>query len=796
MSSEDEKLVGYFKESDDSERDSEEEDILLKKRNTAKAEPVKSQTPNSEDEDEQLVPDLKQRSKVKSQSKSKNKSAKRRKESSESEADSESSEGSDDVKPKKYTLKKRRLEAINQYIDDRAIESSEEEEDDDPEERELRRKQYLDKKHDFAAKIKNLEQRAEYYDEHDEDAAREYIDQSEQEREDNEGYPTLKDPRMFSVKCKAGLENEAVVSLLNKYFALKSTDQEIQIISAISVPKIVGYIFVEAMRAHYVKHAVDGILSLRSDIIKLLPLKEVPKVLKADPRKDINVEPNTFIRIKRGLYGGDLGLIQIVDDDTNTAIVRVIPRIENSKDEQKIKPPAKLFDSESYPGAQPLASRNINGRAYSYKNQRFVNGLLEKRFPLDNLDKTNVLPSYEEVKVFRDAEPSDKIKNIIMKTLANSIDESKRLQKSLEKGDKVKVISGDLINLVGVVLEVNEDFVKVDFTDSGYFNEPINFKPSELMKVFEVGQHVEVTVGNYKGVTGTIIKIDENRVHLITEDNKDEVIVLMTEIKQSGIKGYNVAQLKKRNNELQRFDLILMNDNKTAGVVLQVMRNNVTIIDTEGMVNTFSKIQIAQKVTKGYHATNCYGQDIHPKCVVKILKNKNKNTLGTVKHIYNNKVFLYDKSKTEDEGMLVEDLNNCYVLESHMYDNSRTLARFNNPILNRNTPVVETDNNFQNNPLENLNHLKVSLIGQKKKIVRGPWKGYEGIIQSISDKSVKFELSAKNKVISVPFEYINMSAADKNTFINNMDTANKSTLIRHANSPYMNMATPVYNPDL
>ena len=789
MSSDEDKLIDYFKDSD-----SEEEDLLLKKRSQPKIEQTKPKLQDSDEEDEQLVPDIKPKSKLKSQIKQKKKKTQRIKEASESEADYESSEHESEVEPKKYNLKKRKEVNIKEYIDDRAIESSEEEDYEDPEVREMRRKQYLDKRHDFDAKLRNIEERAGYYDEHEDEAAIDYIEQSEQEREDVEGYPTLKDPRMFSVKCKGGLENEAVVSLLNKHFALKGTNQEIQIISATAVPKIVGFIFVEAMRMHYVRHAVEGILSLRSDIIKLLPLKEVPKVLKADPRKDIIINPNTFVRIKRGLYAGDLGLVQIVDDDTNTAIVRVMPRIDSSKDDQKVRPPAKLFEPEAYPNAQTIISRNVNNRVYTYKNQRFVNGLLEKRFPIDNLDKTNVLPNYQEVKVFTDAEPSEKIKGHIMKNLANSIDESKRLQKSLEKGDKVKVISGDLINLIGVVLEVNEDFVKVDFSDSGYFNEPINFKPSELMKVFEVGQHVEVTTGNYKGLTGTIIKIDGNRVYLITEDNKDEVVVLMTEIKQSGAKGYNVAQLKKRNNELQKFDLIIMNDNKTAGVVLQVMRNNITIIDTEGTVKSFSKIQIASKITKGYHANNCYNQDVHPKCVVKVLKGANKNTLGTVKHIYNNKVFLYDKSKVQNEGMIVEDLNNCYVLESHIYDNSRALARFNNPLLESNTQPDENVNNFQNNPMENLNNLKVSLIGKKKKIIKGPWKGYEGIIQSISDKSVKFELSAKSKVISVPFEYLNMSVADKNTFINNMENTNKSTLVKHANSPYMNMATPVYNP--
>jgi transcription elongation factor len=48
-------------------------------------------------------------------------------------------------------------------------------------------------------------------------------------------------------------------------------------------------------------------------------------------------------------------------------------------------------------------------------------------------------------------------------------------------------------------------------------------------------------------------------------------------------------------------------------------------------------------------------------------------------------------------------------------------------------------------------------VGQKRKIFSGQYKGYEGVIRSVNDSGVRFELSAINKVVSVPFEALNLS---------------------------------------
>lgn len=47
-------------------------------------------------------------------------------------------------------------------------------------------------------------------------------------------------------------------------------------------------------------------------------------------------------------------------------------------------------------------------------------------------------------------------------------------------------------------------------------------------------------------------------------------------------------------------------------------------------------------------------------------------------------------------------------------------------------------------------------MGMKKKVISGKYKCYKGIIWSVNDSGIWFELSAINKLINIPFESINL----------------------------------------
>jgi hypothetical protein len=73
---------------------------------------------------------------------------------------------------------------------------------------------------------------------------------------------------------------------------------------------------------------------------------------------------------------------------------------------------------------------------------------------------------------------------------------------------------------------------------------------------------------------------------------------------------------------------------------------------------------------------------------------------------------------------------------------------------------MNAENSFTARTPSNFHSFKISLCGKKKKVKRGKWKGYEGIIKNVSGTTAKFELSALCKTITIPLKNLNIPKAD------------------------------------
>ena len=64
--------------------------------------------------------------------------------------------------------------------------------------------------------------------------------------------------------------------------------------------------------------------------------------------------------------------------------------------------------------------------------------------------------------------------------------------------------------------------------------------------------------------------------------------------------------VQKNKIELKRFDLVMLNDRKTVGVVLMMDNNEITLIDTQNHVSKYEKIKIMKRITQKQSVTNRY----------------------------------------------------------------------------------------------------------------------------------------------------------------------------------------------
>lgn len=141
--------------------------------------------------------------------------------------------------------------------------------------------------------------------------------------------PSGNDDRMFILSCKMGKEEELVLSILNKsayYEKTKKGSYKMTITSALALKKkYPGKIFVEAPSEQAVKESLDGFIDV--NIKKVTPMDNefYSNLFEAKETRDIQYKNQQYVRIKKGVYEGDLGKISKIKK--NNCSVVLVPRI-------------------------------------------------------------------------------------------------------------------------------------------------------------------------------------------------------------------------------------------------------------------------------------------------------------------------------------------------------------------------------------------------------------------------------------------------------------------------------------
>ncbi|KAK6131503.1 hypothetical protein DH2020_034752 [Rehmannia glutinosa] len=218
--------------------------------------------------------------------------------------------------------------------------------------------------------------------------------------------PSVRDPKLWMVKCAIGREREVAVCLMQK-----SIDKgpEMQIRSAVKVES-----------------------------------------------KAIDISRDTWVRMKIGIYKGDLAKVVGVDNVRQRATVKLIPRIdlqalanklEGSSKEKAFTPPARFMNIDE--------ARELHIR-------------VERRARSSNCTQ-NVQPTFDELEKFRHpGETGDGEMSSLTTLFAN------RKKGHFMKGDRKTLAISD----------------------------------KELCKYFEPGNHVKVVSGATEGATGMVVSVE------------------------------------------------------------------------------------------------------------------------------------------------------------------------------------------------------------------------------------------------------------------------------------------------
>ncbi|KAF5955129.1 hypothetical protein HYC85_007985 [Camellia sinensis] len=531
--------------------------------------------------------------------------------------------------------------------------------------------------------------------------------------------PSIRDPKLWMVKCAIGREREAAVCLMQKCLDKGS---ELQIRSAVALDHLKNYIYVEADKEAHVKEACKGLRVIYTHIkITLVPIKEMTDVLSVES-KAIDLSRDTWVRLKIGKYKGDLAKVVDVDNVRQKVTVKLIPRIDLQAIANKLEgrevpkkkafvPPPRFLNVDEAREMHIRVERRRDAMTGDYfenvGGMMFKDGFLYKLVSMKSISTQNIQPTFDELEKFRQpGENGDGDMAGLTTLFAN------RKKGHFMKGDQVIVVKGDLKNLKGWVEKVEEDNVHIRPNAEG-LPKTLAVNEKELCKYFEPGNHVKVVSGASEGATGMVIKVEGHVVIILSDTTKEHIRVFADNVVESS----EVTSGVTRIGDYELHDLVML-DNMSFGVIIRV--------ESE-----------AFQVLKG----------VPDRPEVALVR------LREIKCKLDRRTFAQDRSKNT---IAVKDV--VRILEGPCKGDSLA-SRF----AHLRTPprVPQSPGRSARGPPMNSGGRHRggrgghdALVGTTVKVRQGPFKGYRGRVVDVKGSSVRVELESQMKVVTVDRHHI------------------------------------------
>ncbi|KAI3768812.1 hypothetical protein L2E82_19647 [Cichorium intybus] len=595
----------------------------------------------------------------------------------------------------------------------------------------------------------------------------EYDDDDATEVEQQALLPSVRDPKLWMVKCAIGHEREVAVCLMQKCIDRGS---ELQIRSAIALDHLKNYIYIEADKEAHVKEACKGMRNIYTGSkILLVPIKEMTDVLSVES-KAIDLSRDTWVRMKIGTYKGDLAKVVDVDNVRQRVTVKLIPRIDLQALANKLEgrevpkkktftPPPRFMNVDEAREMHIRVERRRDPMTGDYfeniNGMMFKDGFLYKTVSMKSISTQNIQPSFDELEKFRQPnENGDGDIASLSSLFAN------RKKGHFMKGDRVIVIKGDLKNLKGSVEKVEEDTVHIKPHAHG-LPKTLAVSERELCKYFEIGNHVKVVSGAQEGVTGMVVKAEGHFINMVSDTTKDVLQVFSDNVVESSEVTSGITKI----GDFELHDLVQL-DNSNFGVIIRVDSEAFQVLKgvaDRAEVQLVRLRDIKYKIDKKLSAQDRYKNTISVKDVVKVIDGPCKGRQGPVEHIYRGILFIYDRHHPEHAGFISAKSQSCILVGGSRSNGDRN----GNPLASR-VAQLRPPSRVPNSPGRSSRGGpplpggrnrggrggKDSLVGACIKIRLGPFKGYKGRVVDVNGTSVRIELESQMRVVTVDRTHI------------------------------------------
>ncbi|WWC92361.1 uncharacterized protein L201_007318 [Kwoniella dendrophila CBS 6074] len=563
--------------------------------------------------------------------------------------------------------------------------------------------------------------------------------------------PGVNDPSLWRVYTKTGREAAICASIFRKVFSQQYSANPIEVISVFYRDSLGGMIFLEARQSAAVSAAIAGIVGIfASRGVSLVPIEEMAPLLKIK-KKDVNLTPGMWIKMKRGKHTGDLA--QVVDTDQITSGVvgiKFIPRIDLTPREKRkeratngkagglnttVKPPSRLF---SYDDVRKIYGRQSVRQgaqgSYFFENDEYIDGFCVKDVKIIVIESENVNPTLEEISRFSgDDQTTAKF------DLSAIADANKNLTVSvLFPGDQVEVYEGEQTGLYGSVETVTQDIIAIKAFGGDVHNQIIEVPSRSVRKRFDVGEHVKVLAGKNQDATGMVVEVKGDVITLMSDQGEQEIKVFSKDIRKAA----DTSNTTKTGGLYDLHDLVML-DSTTAAVVTKVEGALLRVLDQNGAARSVTPDQVTlRRDNKRFAvATDSQGNDMKVGDNMKETEGENRH--GEVINIFRSLfVFLHNRDLTDNNGVFVA---RAQALISVTPKSAVSDLGKMNPALNQQLPYGGAS--LMPPPPTNVNRNR--LINTLVVVIKGTSKGLMGTIRDIQGDNARVELKTNNKILTI-----------------------------------------------
>eukprot|EP00730_Choanoeca_flexa_P019649 TRINITY_DN9605_c0_g2_i1.p1 TRINITY_DN9605_c0_g2~~TRINITY_DN9605_c0_g2_i1.p1 ORF type:complete len:1060 (+),score=333.57 TRINITY_DN9605_c0_g2_i1:51-3230(+) len=606
--------------------------------------------------------------------------------------------------------------------------------------------------------------------------------------EDQQVLPKVTDPRLFMIKCAPGKEQEVAIQLMRKALDAAKRGEPLGIKSVVGYPSksVKGgnsYVYVEAYKQKQVKEAIDGLDALRYGQYKqdMVAIKDMPAILRVN-RLNNKLKPDSWVRVRRGLYANDIG--RVVKVSTNDARARVqvqlVPRIDMSSERHERKrskahrPPPRLFDPEAIRSA--LGEDNIdmamtNDGHYMFESNRYVDGFLHKTMPISSLVTERVKPTLDEITLFEGS--------VDMAAAADAQAETKFVV-----GDRVIVTKGELEGLEASILQVKDAQILIKPEDArmqGISEIPV--AAEDLRKLFKPADHVKINRGRHEGETGLVIHVGQHDVSILSDLAMKELKVLARDLEMCASVGTGLDQLGK----FSLYDLVQINGAPTVGCIIGIDREELRLLDQLGNQRTVKTQQVQlRNQRQKVQALDKFQSVVTKGSTAKAVEGNNKGKEGKVLHLHRGYVFLHQRTQIENNGVFVAKARHLQVAGSRASTRAGASAAQRG---GAQSPRVGARSG--GGQMARRRPRQHPLLYKTVRITKGPHKTYMGIVKDASESTVRVELHANCKTLNVKPSQVKVIPATSQERNEQRDAPLEDGYMQ-AQTPLYGATTPMY----